>query len=298
MAFPLWPSAVNPNPILPTYFTTWQAPPTTPGATQVANGTEFEQAISDLAATGGTIELTTAGQYLLSETLAMPAVNIKVVALEEGCYIDGYEKVYVWGPDTVATFTGVEFRNNAMGVDDRTVYLTNRASATFRRCKFVPTTHRDKSCVSVNGIGTSCNVESCIFVNASTLWGMVTATQSGVVVIKNSLFICDISAGDHCIEVTTGVITAYNTACRAYGGSDLAFSGTIGGDYNLATDATAPGANSHDNITWANEFDASYLPLTAMGKAGGDPANAAALDYLGNDLSALAIAPIGAIIAV
>jgi len=287
MAFPLWPSAVNPNLIPPKYFTTWQAPLPTIGATQVTTGAELDAAV-DAAVDGETIEMTVVGAYMLTNQLDLRGNRaVTINAMVEGAYIDGPNRVFHQDSTTDWTVTGVEFRNGLSGMQ---VY-TKEGALTLNRCLFKPTVHRQIYSIFQNNGGTL-STNGCIFDNASTTASVYMEwTSSAMVTLKNCI-IDNGTSGGLCIRQQGGTMNAHNCGLRSTGAT---CQGTIGGDYNAATDATAPGANSHDNITWANEFDASYLPLTAMGKVGGDPANAAALDYLGNIITT--VAPVGAILA-
>ena len=276
----------NPDPIPQTYYTTWQAPPTTPGATQVANGPDLMTAVN-AAGDGDTIELTTAGQYAIT-TLVHTDKVLNITALVEGCYLDGAATFTLQGfAAKTSTFTGVEFRN---GSGTKQVYVNNAQSLNLIRCRFNPTTNRKYASVWNASTGTI-TAEGCIWYEAGT-----TSAVYGRHWMLRNCVIDQNSLSAVCVTQDLYDFVLHNCAMRT--SKATAVAGTVTGDYNLSNTADAPGANSHDNITWADEFDASYLPKTAMGKTGGDPANAAALDYLGNDLSALAVAPIGAIIAV
>lgn len=91
------------------------------------------------------------------------------------------------------------------------------------------------------------------------LWGCVIYTCVDGIVTGNSnsdhivyIYNCTINGcSDDGIDHNYGTMDCYNTI--SYNNTSNDFEGTIGGDYNMSEDATAPGANSHDSGTGGND---------------------------------------------
>lgn len=87
-------------------------------------------------------------------------------------------------------------------------------------------------------------------------------------------------------DLTTGVVTATN--CLAYGNA-VGYLGTIGGSNNASSDATAPGANSIQNVTRAQAAFARHI-VGAVAPNGAFPLDWRMLDGEGSPLENAGIA--------
>ena len=277
------------------FFTTWQAPASTPGATQVTNGTQLEAAIA-AASPGDTIELTSVGAYTLT---ASPLWNtagaaLNIVALVEGAYIEGAHNITCSGTGRVLNITGVWFKNTS----HYQVYA-QYSTINLYRCRFW--------CTDFNGWSVYCyrpaNVlaEGCIWDELPDVGqAAIYCTDSGTAnaIVRNCTIDGLIGPSDGLAGYGGATIEVHNTAVRPGAAKEAMYTAVVdSGDYNAATDATMPGANTHDNITWSNYYDASYIPQNANAKTGGDTSNRATWDYYGNVLADFPSAPIGAIYA-
>ena len=290
MAFPLWPSAVNPNLIPAKYYTTWQAPLPTIGATVVSNVADLVTEVGN-ANDGDIIEIDTVGTYTLTANL-VPTKTISIIATVAGVTIAGaYNIMLNTNAKTVTICVeNITLTAASAGYPDGGALFSLQGTIICNRCKITNAGRR-----VLGGYYGDTELNGCIIHSTYLSTGLVCfySDHSGTVTIRNSTVYLDNAGG--CALGGYGIssdFVVYNTAVKAYS----SVTGSSAGDYNAGTDATLPGANTHDSITWANEFNANYVPLTAMGKAGGDPANASTYDYLGNIITT--VAPVGAILAV
>lgn len=272
-----WVYITNPKPTQPVdpsrHFDpyAWQNITPTPGATQVTNGTELVSAVG-AASPGDVIELAAAGAYTLIANLSI-SKQLTINAIVEGAYIDGNKQIQN-AANAIITFNAIEFRQS----DSVRAIMFLDGTLTMNRCKFNRQAANNLIAIDMLTGAKALNLNSCIFVGNTTTYVVRNAVAGCVATAKNCL-ICTTLGSAIGFYQSSGTFNCYNCAVSTPGND---FYGAIGGDYNASADATAPGANSQKNITWANEFDASFHPLVTSSLYNlGDNANKADRGFYG-----------------
>lgn len=267
--------------VAPSYFTTFQPELHVDGAIIVTNGAELMAAI-DAVADGGRIELSTPGAYTLTANKTVVGKSATIAATAVGTYIDGAFYIRGAALGYTVTLLGLTLFNSSV---NGTVY-GNSGHLIMRRC-YISTTGTPYGVRMASGTQ---EIESCIIeVNHPSNDVYCILGAAGTVARNCILYVKS--------NIGRGMYQGYAYNCAAYGVIRAAFDVMGGGDYNLSNDNSAPGANSTKLATWGDNYDANYVPLTALAKNGGDLANRAVQDYYGNVLAALGVTPIGAIAA-
>lgn len=288
------------------FLTSFQPPAHVSGATEVSNIGELESAI-DSANDGDRIEIDTAGTYTLTTNKTI-TIDLTIAATVAGVILVGTTGRYWMINQAGKTLSLLGVEVTECDPNSGIVY-SEAGLAYFEQCYFHPTDNASYgSAVRLGGPNGDATLEGCIvdgsgYTGGSGTYPLSAASASNTMIVRNCTVIGpDAAAGQWCALIQSGVMTVYNSAFKeGRDGCIRYFSGTLNGDYNAGTDATMPGANSHDNITWANYYNGSFVPQNNTAKQGGDTTNAADYDYYGNNLNdliaALGYVPIGAIAA-
>ena len=246
--------------------------PTTPGATQVNNGAQLEAAIT-AAISGDTIELASPGAYNLTTTPSINQNVLTITSVVAGAYLTG-TRMQTGSPGPI-TFNGIDWRN---GDAVRQFWCAGGTAITFNRCRFALAVNVliGVDFTTGNPVG---SFDACIFESQFTQSAIRCNVAGGVLTAKNCII--NHSSGGVGFEQAAGSIVCYNCAVNASGND---YQGGCTGDYNAATDATAPGGNSLQNRVWGNEFNANYEPVLATSTlyTAGTFAQVPAADYYGN----------------
>lgn len=94
------------------------------------------------------------------------------------------------------------------------------------------------------------DIWNCLIYNYTAGMNSSNAGSDHIVTLYNCTFFGGSADG---VDRDAGTVNAYNVISYNNTGSD--FAGTVGGDYNMSEDATAPGANSLDSGTGGNDPD-------------------------------------------